>query len=166
MTVARGRGRDSARPTLSSGGSGRPRLRDQPAASRRRGSRRFRPVRSREYRREGRSAPWRRSSGLPVRSALLGERPGALPGILGGEDRVDDGALLRPSFLLRPLLLLDDDPLAGGDRQTPVIGDPIGKAERQLQYPALFRKVIDESDLAGPFRGEHVTRQGEFHRDL
>jgi predicted unusual protein kinase regulating ubiquinone biosynthesis (AarF/ABC1/UbiB family) len=67
---------------------------------------------------------------LPRRGALLGEGPGALLGVLGGEDRCQERGHLGPPLLGGPVAAAVSDLLGGDQRQGPVGRDPFGQADR------------------------------------
>src|ERR1700733_11528361 len=63
----------------------------------------------------------------PDRCPLLGERGGALAGILGLEDRLVQFRLPSPAFRHRPVGLLTGDLLGDRDGQRPVGGDHLAQ---------------------------------------
>src|SRR4030095_8122125 len=99
-------------PACASGASAsrRRRRRCSPACRRSRAARRSPRARGRSCSRF-RSFWSASSAALPHRVALLAERDGPLARVLGGEDRLDDRALLAPELLLAPVGLAVEDVL-------------------------------------------------------
>src|SRR3954452_740959 len=99
----------------------------------------------------------RRSAPLPDRGALLGERGGALAGVIGPEDGGDDLALLAPTLLQRPVRAGPGDLLGRGHRERAVAGDQGGQLDRGLERAALVGEPVDQADLGGPLGAERLA---------
>jgi len=96
---------------------------------------------------------------LPHRGALLGEGPGALPGVLGDEDRRQQRGHPVPSLLGGPVAAAVGDLLGGDQRQGPVGRDPFGQFGRGRRGLAVGHDVVDQPDLGGPGGVDRVAGQ-------
>jgi predicted unusual protein kinase regulating ubiquinone biosynthesis (AarF/ABC1/UbiB family) len=96
---------------------------------------------------------------LPHRGALLGEGPGALPGVLRAEDRRHERGHLVPSLLGGPVAAAVGDLLGGDQRQGTVGRDPFGQFDRFPPGLAVVHDVVDQPDAGGPGRVDRVAGQ-------
>ena len=96
---------------------------------------------------------------LPLRGAFLGERPGALLGVLGGEHRRHDRQHLVPALPGGPVAAAVGDLLGGDQREGGVGRDPFGQFDRFLQRPAVVGDVVDQPDLGTPGGVDRVAGQ-------
>jgi predicted unusual protein kinase regulating ubiquinone biosynthesis (AarF/ABC1/UbiB family) len=98
---------------------------------------------------------------LPDRGAFLGERPGALLGVLGAEDRRHERGHLVPSLLGGPVTATVGDLLGRDQRQGAVGRDAFGQFGRFPQCLAVVRDVVDQAHLGGAGGVDGVA--GEQH---
>src|SRR3954454_8256515 len=105
------------------------------------------------------------SATLPVWLSLLAERRGALDGVLGGEHRGDDLALLGPERLVVPGALAVQDRLRCGGRERGVRRDLRGKVQCDIERLAGVGEAIDQAELRAPLGGDGLAGQCQLHRD-
>src|SRR3954453_9472206 len=105
------------------------------------------------------------SATLPVWLSLLAECLGALDGVLGGEYRPDDLALLGPERLVVPGSLAVQDRLRGGGREGRVRRDLRGQLQSDVERLAGLDEAVDQAELRPPLGGDGLADQGQPHRD-
>src|SRR3954447_25246931 len=105
------------------------------------------------------------SATLPVWLSLLAEGRGALDGVLGGEYRGDDLALLGPEGLVVPGSLAIQDRLRGGGRERSVRRDLGGQLQGYVERLAGLREAVDQPELRPPLGGDGLAGQCQLHRD-
>src|SRR3954447_1381655 len=105
------------------------------------------------------------SATLPVWLSLLAERRGALDGVLGGEYRPDDLALLGPERLVVPGSLAVQDRLRGGGREGRVRRDLLGQLQSDVERLAGLGEAIDQAELRASLGGDGLAGQRQLHRD-
>src|SRR4051794_1345291 len=105
------------------------------------------------------------SATLPVWLSLLAERRGALDGVLGGEYRPDDLALLGPEGLVVPGSLAVQDRLRGGGREGRVRRDLRGQLQSDVERLAGLGEAVDQAELRPSLGGDGLAGQRQLHRD-
>src|SRR4051794_18664259 len=105
------------------------------------------------------------SATLPVWLSLLAERRGTLDGVLGGEYRPDDLALLGPEGLVVPGSLAVQDRLRSGGRERSVSRDLRGQLQSDFERLAGLGEAVDQAELRPPLGGDGLAGQRQLHRD-
>jgi len=106
---------------------------------------------------------------LPHRRAFLGERPGALLGVLGGEHWRHEREHLVPALPGGPVAAAVGDLLGGDQREGGVGCDAFGQFDRFVSRLAVGHDEVDQPDLGTPggvdrIAGQqHLQGQGARH---
>ena len=94
----------------------------------------------------------------PDRRALLGERGGALAGVVRGEHGGVDLGLAGPALVVRPVVGRRRDPLGRGDGQRPVRGDRLRELDGGVARVAVVDEAVDQADVRGAGRRRSARR--------